>query len=307
MHQFFIVVLFITLSNNSKYFSNEAGQQEFKVLIDTHCHINILIKKKFDTPITAAQLPLAQQIAQQAEQFGVTHIINVGTSVIESENCIMLARHLKNNYAVVGIHPNDCGSNWLDEFKKIQTKAKQKKEHKIVGIGECGLDYHYPNYNKKRQKDSFKAHIELSLECELPLVIHTRDAGDDTLELLEPFKNENIRGVFHCFSQNKTFADYAINQLQFLLGIGGTVTYPKNDSLRAIVKKIGLEHIILETDAPYMPPQTIRGKKNHPKEIRTIAEYLAGFLDTDFKTVAEETTTNACALFGLEKPADPTQ
>ena len=270
------------------------------MLIDTHCHINILIKNKFDLPIAAAQLPLAEQIEQEAQSFDVTKIINVGTSVIESENCIMLARHLKNSYAVVGIHPNDCKENWLKEFKKIKAWAKEKKEHKIIGIGECGLDYHYPNHNKQRQKDVFKAHIELSLESDLPLVIHTRDAGDDALELLEPFKNENIRGVFHCFTQNSSFANYAVNQLQFSLGIGGTVTYPKNDSLRAIVKEFGLNNIVLETDAPYMPPQIIRGKKNHPKHIRTIAEYLAVFLDLSFQTVAEKTTANAINLFSLK-------
>ena len=271
------------------------------MLIDTHCHINLMIKNKFDIPLKASQLPAGQQIAQEAEQFGVTRIINVGTSVIESENCIMLARHIKNNFASVGIHPNDCGKNWLSNFEKIKTLVKQKKEHKIIAIGETGLDYHYPNYDKQRQKDAFRAHIELSLEYNLPLIIHTRDAGDETLELLEPYKKESIKGVFHCFSQNKVFADYAINELNFLIGIGGVVTYPKNNQLRNIVAVFGLDHIILETDAPYMPPQIIRGKKNHPKQIRTIAEYLAGLLKTDLKTVAEKTTSNALRLFPMEQ------
>ena len=271
------------------------------MLIDTHCHVNLLIKEKFDEPIKPSQLPLAAQIEQEARDFGVTQIVNVGTSVVESENCIMLARHVQNSYAVIGIHPNDCKQTWLDDLKKIETYLKKKDEHKIVGVGETGLDYHYPNYNKQRQKDAFKAHIELSLEYELPLVIHTRDAGDDALELLEPFAKENVRGVFHCFLQNKSFAQYAVNQLQFLLGIGGTITYPKNDDLRNIVKTVGLENIILETDAPYMPPQIIRGKKNHPKHIRSIAEYLAGFMDDDLQTVAEKTTANASKLFELEK------
>jgi len=260
-----------------------------------------MIKNKFNVPLAASQMPAGQQIAQEAEQFGVTYIINVGTSVVESENCIMLARHIKNNYATVGIHPNDCSKNWLNDFKKIEKFTENKKKHNIIGVGETGLDYHYPNHNKQRQKDAFKAHVELSLEHQLPLVIHTRDAGNDTLEILQPYKKENIKGVFHCFSQDQTFANYAINELNFLIGIGGVVTYPKNDQLRNIVATIGLDNIILETDAPYMPPQIIRGKKNHPKYIRTIAEYLAGFLESDFKTVEKKTTENALELFALPK------
>jgi len=289
----------MVLSNNSKIFSNEEFYQEFIVLIDTHCHVNILIKKKFDTPLDETCLPSAQKIIQEAEQQNVSQVINIGTSVTESQNCIFLAQHIPNCFAVVGIHPGDASSDWLDDIKKIETMLKEKQKNKIVGIGECGLDYHYPDYNKQRQKDLFKAHIELSLEHDLPLVIHTRDAGTDVLEELEQFKKENIKGVFHCFSENVGFADYAVYELKFFLGIGGTVTYPNNDKLRTVVKKVGLEYILLETDAPYLPPQIARGKKNHPKYIHTIAQYLADFLKKDFKTVAQQTTDNAKNLFTL--------
>jgi len=268
------------------------------VLIDTHCHINIIVKNKFDVLLNEIQLQHAQKIINEAKQYGVNHIVNVGTSVIESLNCITLAQNNKNNYSVVGIHPGDCTQNWQIDLKTIEKKIKKKKEYKIVGIGECGLDFHYRNINKQRQKDVFKAQIELALEHSLPLVIHTREAADETLTCLDEFKNEeNLSGVFHCFSQDKSFADYALNELNFFIGIGGIVTYPKNDVLRSIVLKAGLENIVLETDAPFLPPQAIRGQKNHPKHIRTIAHYVAQLFNTDLQTVARKTTDNAKQLF----------
>jgi len=170
----------------------------------------------------------------------------------------------------------------------------------IVAVGECGLDYHYPDYHKQRQKDAFKAQIEQALENNLPLIVHTRDAGDDTLTCLAEFKNESLRGVIHCFSEDQAFADYVINELGFSIGIGGTVTYPNNNRLREVVKTVGLPAIVLETDAPFLPPQIIRGKKNHPKHIRDIATFVAELLETDLDTVAQTTTNNARTLFGLK-------
>lgn len=270
------------------------------MLIDTHCHINILLKQKFDIPLTDQEIEQAQHIITQARQAGVTTIINVGTSAQESENCIKLAQRYQNNYAVVGIHPNDCTATWSDDLKKIAAMTKKKEENKIVAIGEIGLDYHYPDYNKQRQHDAFRAQVELALEHNLPIVIHTRDAGDQVLEYLEEFNKEStLRGVFHCFSENQAFADYATQKISFFLGIGGTVTYPNNNQHREIVKKIGLEYIVLETDTPYLAPQIVRGKRNHPKHIRDIADYIANLLETDIETVAQITTKNASNLFGL--------
>ena len=271
------------------------------MLIDTHCHLNLIIKRQFDIPLEKKLIPLAKQIVQEAHAAKVTHIINVGTSLVESINSITLAQKLPNTYAVVGIHPNDCSPTWRDDLAHIEKKIKNRYENKIVAVGECGLDYHYPDYHEQRQKDAFKAHIELALENNLPLVIHTRDAGDDTLTALSEFKHESLHGVIHCFSEDQAFADYALNELGFFIGIGGTVTYPNNNRLREVVQTVGLPAIVLETDAPFLPPQIIRGKKNHPKHIRTIAEYLANLLETSLDNVAQQTTNNAFTLFNLKK------
>lgn len=266
------------------------------MLIDTHCHLNIMVKETFDTPLTLADLAKAQEIVTEAEGAGISTILNVGTSLIESQNCIELARLIPEVYAAIGIHPNDLTNSWKDDLAKLADTLTQKESLKIVAIGECGLDKHYPDYNLVRQQDAFKAQIELALLHDLPLVVHTRDAGEETLRCLEPYSG--LRGTIHCFSEDLSFAQQAISW-GFVLGIGGTITYPKNNQLRDVVKKAGIERIILETDAPFLPPQVIRGKQNHPKYILAIAEYLAQLLEIPFETVASRTSSNVKRIFNI--------
>lgn len=270
------------------------------MLIDTHCHINTMIKKEFDIPLSIESLPMAQTIINEAAEHQVTTIINVGTSLIESNNCVLLAQHFPRVFATVGIHPNDATSSWHDDYKQLVKLVKEKEKNKIVGIGECGLDKHYPDYNLQRQKDAFKAQIELALEHDLALVVHTRDAADETLRALEEFKGHIQRGVIHCFSEDSFFANTCI-QWGFMLGMGGTITYPKNMHLREIVASIEMGAIVLETDAPFLPIQRMRGKQNHPQYIKDIAEYIAHLRSESFETIAAQTTANALRLFDLEK------
>ena len=268
------------------------------MLIDTHCHINMMIKKKFDVYLQSHEVEEAQDIVDAAQQNDVSIIINVGTSLIESNNCVMLAQRYQSIYATVGIHPNDCTSSWLDDFKDITSLVQKKEINRIVGIGETGLDRHYPDYNMQRQKDAFKAHIELALEHDLALVVHTRDAADETLRSLEEFKSHITRGIIHCFSEDQTFANQVI-AWNFALGIGGTITYPKNLYLRDIVSTTPLAHMVLETDAPFLPPQVIRGKQNHPLHIKTIAEFMAHLRNEPYEQIANITTKNAKRIFNV--------
>lgn len=175
-----------------------------------------------------------------------------------------------------------------------------KQERKIVGIGECGMDKHYPDYNLNRQRDAFKAQIELALEHDLALVVHSRDAYDETLKIIEEYKNSIQRAVMHCFAYDQTFAEI-VTSWNFMLGIGGTITYPKNNELRAIVERVDIKHIVLETDAPFLPIQAMRGKQNHPKYIKEIAEYIAQLRGESFELIAERTTENALRLFNLQE------
>jgi len=240
----------------------------------------------------------AQQIVDEAVAHDVTTIINVGTSLVESVNCIELAKKFEPVIAAVGIHPNDCTADWRNDFKEIEKLVKNGHDNKIVGIGECGIDMYRPGYDLQRQKDAFKAHIELALEHDLALIVHSRTAYDETLRALEEFKGQVTRGIIHCFSYDQAFADQVI-EWNYVLGIGGVITYPKNDALRNIVTTVPLEKIVLETDAPFLPPQIIRGKQNHPKHIRTIAEYLAELRGVSLKEVARVTTGTVKKTFEL--------
>lgn len=266
------------------------------MLIDTHCHINSMVKPEFDTLLMPSDFTAANHIIQEAAAKGVTQIINVGTSLIESTNCIELAKKFENVFAAVGIHPNDLNELWKDELKQLSTLLAHKEAYKIVAIGECGIDKHYPDYNLLRQVAAFKTQIELALEHDLALVIHSRDAPEETIRCLEEYKGQALKGTIHCFSEDLWFAREAIS-MGFVLGIGGTVTYPKNDRLRAVVSSVAIEHIILETDAPFLPPQNIRGKQNHPREIATIARYLSELLTVSFEFIASETTKNVKRVF----------
>ncbi len=268
------------------------------MLVDTHCHINMMVKTTFDTPLEKSHIPQAEIIVRQAQEHGVSLIINVGTRAIENENCILLAQTFDHVFATVGIHPNDSDT-WQEDFEMLKKWTQNIEYNKIVGIGECGMDMHYPNYNLNRQRGAFKAQIELALEHDLALVVHSRDAYDETLHILEEYRNNNMRATMHCFSYDQAFAQTIIDW-NFVLGIGGTLTYPKNEALRTIVKNTPLKNIVLETDAPFLPPQAIRGKQNHPKEIATIAHYIAELRNESFAKIAQETTKNALQLFGFK-------
>lgn len=270
------------------------------MLIDTHCHLNMMVKTEFDMSMMPDMINAAQKVIGEASTWGVTRIINVGTSLVESQNGVLLAERFDTVWATVGIHPNDATEKWKTDLQQLGAILKGASRQKIVGIGECGIDRHYPDYNLQRQYDVFKAQIELALEHDLALVIHSRDAYDETLRLLEEYVKHEPRAVVHCFSYDKMFADQVI-AWQFYVGLGGPITYPKNEELRSIAKQLNLDHIVLETDAPFLPPQVIRGKQNHPKYIKTIAEYLADIREESFQTIANTTTKNALKLFEIEE------
>lgn len=268
------------------------------MFIDTHCHINMLIKKKFDVPLSTQEIQSAEDIIKNSEQADVRKIINVGTSLIESMNCVALATHYQSLHATVGIHPNDCTTQYKEDIAALKKIIINDHKKVIVAIGECGIDKHYPEYNLNRQKDAFRMQIDIALYHTLPLVIHTRDAADETLSILDEYKKESLKGVIHCFSEDKQFADEVISR-GFVIGIGGTITYPKNEELRSVVKYVSLEHIILETDAPFLPPQYIRGKQNSPAQIAHIAQYIAEIRQQPIQMIAEQTTGNAEKLFSF--------
>ena len=271
------------------------------MLIDTHCHIPMIVQhQKLDSdttiPLKETEIHQVQEVINDAKHAGVTLLITIGTNVIESTNCCLLASRYKEIYASVGLYPHECTDSWQHDLYDI--KKLIDSNEKIIAIGECGLDYHRPSYNKARQHDAFKAHIEVALQYKKALVIHTLDASDDTWNIVESYKHNLKRAVFHCFSENLDFAQEVVSR-GYYIGIPCTITYPKNEKLRTIVSTCGLNSVVLETDAPYIPPQHVRGKLNHPRNIAVTAQYIAQLLEISLDDVAQTTTKNAKRLFGL--------
>lgn len=250
--------------------------------------------------LTDQQIKQASSIIKEAQQHHVSTYICVGTSINESKNCLMLAKAYSSIFATVGIHPTDATDTWQRECSTLLSWAKEKESLRIVGIGECGIDRFHAGYNRQRQADLFQTQIDIALEYDLALVVHSRDAYDETLNILIKYKGQLARGVIHCFSYDQTFANEAI-ALGFYIGLGGTITYPKNHVLRQVAQNIPLDRIVLETDAPFLPPQEIRGKQNHPKQIAAIARYLAQLRNSSFEQIAQQTTQNAEKLFAIDQ------
>ena len=267
------------------------------MFIDTHCHLNLITKKKFDVILTEDQIDELKKILDDAKNVGVKIILTIGTSVVESNNCVNIASKFDNVYAVVGIHPCDCTVNWINDFNLIAKIVARKKENKIVGIGETGLDFYHKPYDEKRQILAFEKHIELAIENDLPLVVHVRESAQSVFDILRNYKN-SVNGVIHCFSQDKEFAKKFLD-LGFYLGLNAPVTYPKNEAFRDVVKYIPLHRILLETDAPFLPPQKFRGKINLPEYIPLFAKTIADIKNIDISELEEATTINAKKLFRI--------
>jgi len=259
--------------------------------IDTHCHLNF---DAFDTD--------RMMVIGNAKKVGVKIFINPGNSIFSSHEAIDLA--LKNPrviYAAVGIHPYEITSNPdIKEIEKIIEYQLLNKNSPLVAIGECGLDYHpyqeFPASGKKtEQKQLFEAHCELALKYSLPIIIHCREAFEDVFQVLDGLPTMP-KGVFHCFSGGLVDAR-EIEKRGFYLGLDGNSTYSKQ--LKAVIPTIPLSMILLETDAPYLPPEGHRGERSEPKYVVDIAKNIATLKNIELKEVEEQTTTNAKQLFHI--------
>ena len=250
-------------------------------LIDTHCHLN---KEYYEN---------VETVINDAVSDNVEYLIVSSCSPENWEENINLINKYKNVYLNISLHP-EYGNEEIDyDLYLEQMKKIIKSNSKIIAIGEIGLDYHYDNTNKDRQKDLFIKQIMLAKEYKLPIVIHTRDATKDTIDILKKF---TIKGIIHCFSGSLETAREYIN-MGFYLGIGGVVTF-KNSKLKDVIKEIGLDSIVLETDSPYLSP--IRGNKNFPKNIKIIAEYIASLLNISVEEVSKKTTLNVKKIYNIE-------
>lgn len=248
--------------------------------IDTHCHIS----KNYYDDIT--------EVITDSKNNGLDKIIISCCEVDDIEESLNIINNYDNVYATFGYHPDQIDKVCDEDLKKLETLIKTNQ--KIVGIGEIGLDYHYGT-DKEKQKKLFKEQLKIAQRLNLSVVIHSRDATKDTIDILKMF---NVSGVIHCFSGSLETANIYIS-MGYKLGIGGVLTF-KNSKLYRVIENINLENIVLETDSPYLTPEPYRGKTNSSKYIPIIAKKLAEIKKVSIEEVAKITTNNAYLIFDLK-------
>jgi len=270
------------------------------MFVDTHCHLDCIVSMgQTKVYLTNEKMMAIKKIILDAQNAKVNLIANVGCDAQSSYNSIEIARHFKPVFALVGAHPYEGTDDWKSEFAAIKSIIRNRSNaDKIVGVGEIGLDFSRKDHDKQAQYDLLRAQLELALQHNFPVSFHVRDAGDEFLEFLKPYSHELTGGVVHCFQQSLAFAKQ-VTKWGLMLGIDAPIGYPKNGHLREIIREIGLQSLVLETDSPFLPPQQDRGNLNYPHNIPLVAQEVATCLNLTLAEVATITTRNAWQLFAL--------
>jgi TatD DNase family protein len=252
------------------------------MIIDTHCHLYL---PEFNNEMDA--------FIKRAKENGV-HKIYLPAINSETTDALLSLEEKHPNIcvAMMGLHPCYVKFNFKDELRKVEDLLIQRK---FVAIGECGLDFYWDKTFIKEQYLALEQQIEWALHYNLPIILHTRNATQETIDVIKKYKGSNLKGIFHCFGGTLEEARQIID-LGFYLGIGGVVTY-KNAGLDIVLKEIDLDFIVLETDAPYLSPVPNRGKTNEPANLKIIAEKIASIKHISYDVVAEVTSRNAEAVF----------
>ncbi len=247
---------------------------------DTHCHLS---KDDYDD---------IEKVIENATNNGVYRLIISGCEKNMIKESLEIANSHQNIYLALGYHPEEADK--VTEEDILELKEIIKNNNKVIAVGEIGLDYHYGKENRDNQIKLFREMIGIAKELKLPVVIHTRDAFQDTYDIL---KEEKVSGVIHCFSDNLENAKKYLS-LGFSLGIGGVLTF-KNTNLKETVKEIPMDRILLETDSPYLAPVPFRGEKNEPKNITYVAKELSLQKDLPIEEISIETEKNIKRIFNI--------
>lgn len=253
--------------------------------IDTHTHLYV---DQFDEDRSA--------VVQKAIDAGVSKMLlpNIDTASIESLH--QLSKEFpKNCYPMMGLHPCSVTENWKEDLAIIKSWLDKGS---YIGVGEIGIDLYWDKSTKSIQQEAFAQQIIWAKELKLPIAIHVRDAFNEAFEVVQTYNDDQLSGVFHCFTGNLEEANKVIGLGGFKLGLGGVLTF-KNSGLDAIIKEVDLSHIILETDAPYLAPMPFRGKRNESAYVTYVASKLSEIKEISIEQVAAITTSNALALFAL--------
>jgi len=254
------------------------------MLVDSHAHLEM---KDFDKD--------RERVIARAQEAGVKYIITVATNIPDTLKALEIAQKNAGVFVALGIHPHEAKEIKEEDFTELRRLAK---EEKVVAFGEIGLDFYRQHSPREIQLRRFRELVRLGQEISLPIIIHAREAHEETLRILREEANGQWRGVFHCFSGDLAMAQQVI-QMGFFISIPGTVTFKKSWQQQEVVQKIPLERILLETDAPFLAPEPYRGKRNEPAYVRYTAEKIAQLKGLSFADVARITSLNARLLFGV--------
>lgn len=257
-----------------------------RTIIDSHAHLGWdSFKEDRDDVIL------------RAREQGVVQIVQAGVDLVSIPDQLSLAEQHAHIYNGVGLHPHEA-KLWNEASADLLRQAARHKS--VVGVGECGLDFFYNHSDREVQIEVFKQQADLAIELDLPIIIHTRDAWDETFEVLMARKGR-LRGVFHCFTGGPEVLP-AIKELDFYVSFSGIVTFSSAKNIQAAAALVPLERIMVETDCPYLAPNGRRGKRNEPSFIWLTAEFLAKLRGTTCEELAQVTAENARRLFKLPQP-----
>jgi TatD DNase family protein len=258
------------------------------MLVDSHCHL--------DFPDFADEL---DQVVQRARDNGVGLFLTINTHLTRFERVLAVAERFPEVYCTVGIHPHEAGTEPHAETERLLELARHPK---VVGFGETGLDYYYDKSPRERQRESFRAHIAAARIAQLPIIVHTRDADDDTAAILaEEMGKGAFPGLIHCFSSGPELAAKAI-EIGLYISVSGIVTFKKAEVLQQTVKGVPLDRLLVETDCPYLAPIPFRGKRNEPAYVAHTAAKVAELQGVSPVELADATTANFRRLFTKVPP-----
>lgn len=262
-------------------------------LFDSHAHYD---DEKFDQD--------REILIEQIHNSGIEKFISAGYNLESSKKGIELATKYPFIYTTAGISPNDVGQtldqtqNMIGELEKIIKQHQNANKSKIVGIGEIGLDYHWNTENKEIQKNAFIEQIKLANKLQLPIIIHTREAIMDTIEILKE-NNVNKKGIFHCCPLNRELVKEAL-KLGFYISFAGPVTFKNSKNADEIIKMVPNDKMLIETDSPYLAPEPVRGTRNDSRNVKFIAEKVANVKNMDVEEVARITYNNTIEIFNIK-------
>ncbi len=255
------------------------------MLVDSHCHLDRLNLSQYaDQSLDEAVLA--------AREKGVSHMLCVCISEENKNRVVEIAQAYPDISASVGIHPSDVKETVVEPAVLMNWAV----EDKVVAIGETGLDYYYTTDYKALQQQSFVNHLKVAGSLQLPVIVHTRDAREDTIALIKAHGNSESAGVLHCFTESWKMASQALD-LGYYISLSGIVTFKNAVELKEVAKKVPADRLLVETDSPYLAPVPYRGKPNEPKYVREVAEYLCELRSEAYEKLAEQTSENFYRLF----------